>query len=162
MVSVSTKKDQRRRSTCKSCKIVAVCLALLFFGAMLHVNMSAVHETKQMIDLQKEISSAKSKATSTYIDAVSKTSIMKNNDGVRQKENKDISSSTNTGKDTNTGTEAQQKYKTNPLEGWIYEPKNVHYFWKKMGDRPFQREFYSEHLGKYNKILDVGVRGYNR
>lgn len=31
-----------------------------------------------------------------------------------------------------------------------------------MGDRPFQSEFYTQHLGKFNRILDVGVRGYNR
>ena len=48
-----------------------------------------------------------------------------------------------------------------PLEGWIYEPKNLKYFWKKMGDRPFQREFYSR-LGKFDRIIDVGARGYNR
>ena len=47
------------------------------------------------------------------------------------------------------------------FSSWIYEPKNNNYFWKKMGDRPFQREFYSR-LGKFSRILDVGVRGYNR
>lgn len=30
-----------------------------------------------------------------------------------------------------------------------------------MGDRPFQREFYSR-LHKFDRILDIGVRGYNR
>lgn len=51
--------------------------------------------------------------------------------------------------------------KTQPLEGWIYEPKDVKYFWDKMGDRPFLRELYS-HVGKFNRVLDVGARGYNR
>lgn len=51
--------------------------------------------------------------------------------------------------------------KQQPLGGWIYEPKNLQFFWKKMGDRPFQREFYS-HLGKFDRIIDVGARGYNR
>jgi hypothetical protein len=55
----------------------------------------------------------------------------------------------------------QQKSKKNPGEGWIYEPKNLDFFWKKMGDRPFLREFYS-HLRKYKRIIDIGARGYNR
>lgn len=55
----------------------------------------------------------------------------------------------------------EPKKKKEPLEGWIYEPKNANLFWKKMGDRPFQREFYSR-LGKFNRIVDVGARGYNR
>lgn len=46
-------------------------------------------------------------------------------------------------------------------EEWLYEPKNVKHFWKKMGDRPFQRDFYSR-LKKFNRVLDVGARGYNR
>jgi hypothetical protein len=45
--------------------------------------------------------------------------------------------------------------------GWIYEPGNVDYFWQKMGDSPFQAEFYSR-LGNFSRIIDVGVRGYNR
>uniref|UniRef100_A0A7S4MHL7 N,N-dimethylformamidase beta subunit-like C-terminal domain-containing protein n=1 Tax=Odontella aurita TaxID=265563 RepID=A0A7S4MHL7_9STRA len=54
--------------------------------------------------------------------------------------------------------------KPNPLEGWIYEPKNLQFFWKKLGDRPYQREFYSRLGGiqKFRRILDVGARGYNR
>lgn len=59
-----------------------------------------------------------------------------------------------------TDTAEQKKY-----NDWFYEPKNINYFWSKMGDRPFQREFYS-HVGKsnskYNKVIDVGARGYNR
>ena len=65
-------------------------------------------------------------------------------------------------KSSSKATEAQQQYKKKPLDGWIYEPKNVKFFWKKMGDRPFQREFYSQHLGRFNRVLDIGVRGYNR
>lgn len=56
---------------------------------------------------------------------------------------------------------SQQKGRNKPAEGWIYEPKNLGYFWKKMGDRPFLRELYS-HVGKYNHVIDVGARGYNR
>ena len=53
-------------------------------------------------------------------------------------------------------TEAQQAYEeSKPLAGWIYEPKNVQFFWQKMGHRPFQREFYSQHLGQYKQILDI-------
>ncbi|KAL3793058.1 hypothetical protein HJC23_003066 [Cyclotella cryptica] len=51
--------------------------------------------------------------------------------------------------------------KKGPLEGWIYEPKDVKYFWDKMGDRPFLRELYSR-VGKFKRVLDVGARGYNR
>jgi hypothetical protein len=47
------------------------------------------------------------------------------------------------------------------MSGWIYEPSNVDFFWKKMGDRPFLAEFYSR-LGNFSRIIDVGVRGYNR
>lgn len=48
-----------------------------------------------------------------------------------------------------------------PHEGWIYEPRNLGYFWKKMGDRPFMREFYPK-LARFSRVLDVGARGYNR
>jgi hypothetical protein len=43
----------------------------------------------------------------------------------------------------------------------MYEPKNLNFFWQKMGDRPFQRELYP-HLAKFKRVLDVGVRGYTR
>ena len=56
---------------------------------------------------------------------------------------------------------AENLEKAPNMEGWIYEPKNLNYFWKKMGDRPFQAEFYSQ-LDKFGRILDIGVRGYNR
>ena len=48
-------------------------------------------------------------------------------------------------------------------KGWIYEPKNVDYFWKKMADRPFISTIYPRlATNKYQSILDVGARGYNR
>mmetsp|Transcript_25947 Transcript_25947/g.54663 ORF Transcript_25947/g.54663 Transcript_25947/m.54663 type:complete len:291 (-) Transcript_25947:213-1085(-) len=60
-------------------------------------------------------------------------------------------------------SEDQKENWKQKMDAWVYEPKNVNYFWKKMGDRPFQREFYSR-LGKgnFNRILDVGARSYNK
>jgi len=62
---------------------------------------------------------------------------------------------------SSTTVAKEPEKKKNPLEGWIYEPRNVNYFWSKMGDRPFQREFYSQ-LGQFKRVIDVGARGYNR
>lgn len=45
--------------------------------------------------------------------------------------------------------------------GWDYEPQNLDFFWKKIGDRPFMKEFYPL-LSKFEAVLDVGARGYNR
>ena len=47
------------------------------------------------------------------------------------------------------------------LDSWNFEPKNLNFFWKRMGDRPFMRTFYPM-LSRFGKVLDVGARGYNR
>ncbi len=64
---------------------------------------------------------------------------------------------------SDTMSEGEKEKWKHKMEAWVYEPKNVNYFWNKMGDRPFQREFYSR-LGKgnFNRILDVGARSYNK
>lgn len=61
----------------------------------------------------------------------------------------------------NDGEQSNPPRASPNMGAWMYEPKNVIFFWEKMGDRPFQADFYSK-LGKFNRILDIGVRGYNR
>lgn len=77
-------------------------------------------------------------------------------------ENKSIMNVKEENPSSTAGVEVKEpEKKKDPLKGWIYEPKNINYFWSKMGDRPFQKEFYSQ-LGQFKRILDVGARGYNR
>jgi hypothetical protein len=48
-----------------------------------------------------------------------------------------------------------------PHPGWIYEPRYVKFFWKKMPDRPFISSLYPK-LKVFSSVLDIGARGYNR
>lgn len=77
-------------------------------------------------------------------------------------ENKSIMKVKEENPSSTAGVEVKEpEIKKVPLKGWMYEPKNVNYFWSKMGDRPFQKEFYSQ-LGQFKRVVDVGARGYNR
>ncbi len=75
-----------------------------------------------------------------------------------------LKAKTNTSQPESESSNSKNKNETSkkgPLEGWIYEPKDLNSFWARMGDRPFLRELYS-HVGKYKRVIDVGARGYNR
>ena len=59
-------------------------------------------------------------------------------------------------------TPVQLRKNITAQEGWIYEPKDLDFFWKKMGDRPFIRDIYPKLVPQFSTILEVGARGYNR
>lgn len=146
MVSIGARKKNSSLGFCTTRGVVIVsAFALLVLG----LQASSLIRSSEH-DILQNSSENPMNATSSGVAVQTETNQIETNKRIVDVHSKGMS------------VEDKEKWKQK-MEAWVYEPKNVNYFWKKMGDRPFQREFYSR-LGKgnFNRILDVGARSYNK
>ena len=151
MVSIGKSLRQRQRSSffsraCHKRTIIAITAAALLMLCSSFLKQHRQQQHQQQQQLEQDLLQVLVPSTADSAKQEAKAHPL---------QTKDISPQNAGGAKT---TEVQQAYEeSKPLAGWIYEPKNVQFFWQKMGDRPFQREFYSQHLGQYKRIGPFNV-----